>query len=106
MGRRGNVFAFWFRVLLGGKPVGRRLKGVAGGGLGRRLRSEQTIMAIAGHLSRRMLEHYSHIRIVAKRQALDAIATTVRSPDFERGVHQIDNQVQKGEKGGDHKLLN
>jgi hypothetical protein len=31
-------------------------------------------MAIAGHVSRKMLEHYSHIRIEAKRAALDAIA--------------------------------
>jgi hypothetical protein len=30
-------------------------------------------MWISGHLSRRMLEHYSHIRIDAKRQALDAL---------------------------------
>ena len=37
--------------------------------------SEQTIMAIAGHISRKMLEHYSHIRMEAKREALDAIAT-------------------------------
>jgi hypothetical protein len=29
--------------------------------------------SISGHLSRRMLEHYSHIRIDAKRQALDAL---------------------------------
>lgn len=29
--------------------------------------SERTIMAIAGHISPRMLEHYSHIRIDAKR---------------------------------------
>ena len=29
--------------------------------------------SIPGHLSRRMLEHYSHIRIDAKRQALDAL---------------------------------
>ena len=35
--------------------------------------SEQTIMAIAGHLSRTMLEHYSHIRIAAKRAALEDI---------------------------------
>lgn len=35
--------------------------------------SEQTLMAIAGHLSRTMLEHYSHIRMAAKRTALDAI---------------------------------
>jgi hypothetical protein len=30
-------------------------------------------VAITGHLSRRMLEPYSHIRIDAKRQALDAL---------------------------------
>jgi integrase len=30
--------------------------------------SEQTIMAIAGHVSREMLEHYSHIRQEAKRR--------------------------------------
>jgi len=39
------------------------------------LASEQTVMAIAGHLSKRMLERYSHIRMEAKRKALDAIAT-------------------------------
>ena len=41
------------------------------------LASEQTIMAIAGHVSRRMLEHYSHIRMEAKRKALDAISQPV-----------------------------
>jgi integrase len=38
--------------------------------------ADQTIMAIAGHLSRRMLEHYSHIRHEAKRVALDSLAPT------------------------------
>jgi len=33
-----------------------------------------TLMAIAGHVSRKMIEHYSHIRMEAKRAALDAIA--------------------------------
>ena len=32
----------------------------------------ETIMQIAGHVSRSMLRHYSHIRMVAKRAALDA----------------------------------
>lgn len=32
--------------------------------------SEQTLMSIAGHLSRKMPEHYSHIRMAAKRAAL------------------------------------
>ena len=36
--------------------------------------SEQTIMAVAGHVSRQMLEHYSHIRLDAKRQAVEALS--------------------------------
>ena len=34
---------------------------------------EQTLMAIAGHVSREMLEHYSHIRMQAKRDAVAAL---------------------------------
>ena len=30
-------------------------------------------MAIAGHVSREMLEHYSHIRLEAKRKALEML---------------------------------
>jgi integrase len=33
---------------------------------------DETIMQIAGHVSRQMLRHYSHIRMEAKRTALDA----------------------------------
>ena len=36
--------------------------------------SERTIMSIAGHISPRMLDHYSHVRIQAKRDALDALS--------------------------------
>jgi integrase len=36
--------------------------------------SDQTIMAIAGHVSRQMLERYSHVRLDAKRRVRDAIA--------------------------------
>jgi hypothetical protein len=35
--------------------------------------SDMTIMGIAGHVSRDMLEHYSHIRLDAKRQALEGL---------------------------------
>ena len=35
--------------------------------------SDQTIMSIAGHVSQRMLSHYSHVRMEAKRQALDSL---------------------------------
>jgi integrase len=46
--------------------------------------SEQTIMSIAGHLSRKMIEHYSHIGMAAKRAALDAIV----KPILDAGVAQ------------------
>src|SRR5437867_10893926 len=35
--------------------------------------ADHVLESITGHLSCRMLEHYSHIRIDAKRQALDAL---------------------------------
>jgi integrase len=33
--------------------------------------SDQTVMAIAGHISRKMLAHDSHVRMEAKRKALE-----------------------------------
>jgi hypothetical protein len=36
--------------------------------------SDQTVMAIAGHVSPKMLAHYSHVRMDAKRKALDALS--------------------------------
>ncbi len=36
--------------------------------------ADATLMAVAGHLSREMLEHYSHIRMAAKRAAVDKLA--------------------------------
>ena len=38
--------------------------------------SDSTIMAIAGHVSPKMLAHYSHVRLQAKRTALDALSMT------------------------------
>jgi integrase len=35
--------------------------------------SDQTIMSIAGHVSKKMLQHYSHVRLEAKRNALDML---------------------------------
>jgi site-specific recombinase XerD len=35
--------------------------------------SDSSVMAIAGHVSRRMLEHYAHVRTEAKRMAVEAI---------------------------------
>jgi integrase len=36
--------------------------------------SDSTIMAIAGHVSRRMLERYSHVRMEAKRKAVESLS--------------------------------
>ena len=52
--------------------------------------SEQTIMAIAGHVSRKMLEHYSHIRVDAKRKALEALSGKPAK------------KAETGQHGGDH----
>src|SRR5439155_23233919 len=41
--------------------------------------ADHVLESISGHLSRRMLEHYSHIRIDAKRQALDALDVARRA---------------------------
>jgi hypothetical protein len=41
--------------------------------------ADHVLESISGHLSRRMLEPYSHIRIDAKRQALDALDAARRS---------------------------
>ena len=42
---------------------------------------DQTIMSIAGHVSRAMLDHYSHIRLDAKRRALESLETPVPAPE-------------------------
>jgi integrase len=40
--------------------------------------SDATIQAISGHLSRKMLEHYSHVRLEAKRRAVEALDAMAR----------------------------
>ena len=56
--------------------------------------ADHVLESITGHLSRRMLEHYSHIRIDAKRQALDAL-------DVQRG--RVLPQAGNG-NGGDPEI--
>jgi integrase len=74
--------------------------------------SDQTIMSIAGHVSRQMLEHYSHIRLAAKRTALDSIATPLPTPTsgkpspLQGDVHQNGNQNGMTQKRATGRLLN
>ena len=49
-------------------------------------------MSIAGHVSRAMLSRYSHVRMEAKRRALDEIAARQRAADEKRR--------KEAEKGG------
>ena len=45
--------------------------------------SDRTVMSIAGHVSQQMLAHYSHVRIEAKRKALDALAVGVKAVGYD-----------------------
>ena len=40
-------------------------------------------MSIAGHVSQPMLVHYSHVRVEAKRKALDALAGGVKTGGYD-----------------------
>jgi len=46
---------------------------------------EAAMQSIAGHLSKKMLDHYSHVRLAAKRQAVEALGGGLIAP--EPGVH-------------------
>jgi hypothetical protein len=45
---------------------------------------DEVIMSIAGHVSRAMLSRYSHVRMEAKRRALDEVAARRRAADEKR----------------------
>jgi hypothetical protein len=42
--------------------------------------SDSTVMALAGHVSRQMMEHYSHIRMDAKRRAVEGLSLSKLLP--------------------------
>jgi hypothetical protein len=66
--------------------------------------SDSTIMAIAGHVSPKMLQHYSHVRIQAKRTALDSIssrtADSVNSEGLEGGYDTNNDTKPRSEAEG------
>jgi hypothetical protein len=47
-------------------------------------------MAVSGHLSRRMLEHYSHVRMAAKRSAVDQLESGLM------GAASVENRPATG----------
>jgi integrase len=48
---------------------------------------DEVIMSIAGHVSRAMLSRYSHVRMEAKRRALNEIAARQQAADEKRSSH-------------------
>ena len=45
--------------------------------------ADSTIMAIAGHVSRKMLERYSHVRMEAKRTAMETLAKSSKMAGYD-----------------------
>jgi integrase len=45
--------------------------------------SDSTMMVIGGHVSRRMLERYSHVRMEAKRTAMEALAASTKTAGYD-----------------------
>jgi integrase len=58
--------------------------------------SEQTIRSLAGHVSRQMLEHYSHIRSQAKQAAIRCLEEQASTPTLEEVGHKIGHSEKTG----------
>jgi len=61
--------------------------------------SDQTIMAIAGHVSQEMLQHYSHIRLEAKREAVEALSKGNETGGYV--TNHVTNRQEKANERGD-----
>jgi hypothetical protein len=61
--------------------------------------ADETIRDIAGHVSKQMLKHYSHIRMEAKRRAVEALvskkADAPTSPSPEPEVTPVSERPAK-----------
>jgi len=64
--------------------------------------SDATIMAIAGHVSRQMLEHYSHVRLDLKRKALDELSTGRMISEGKRKGYDTNYDTTKPSGVSDH----
>jgi hypothetical protein len=58
-----------------------------------------TIMAIAGHVSPKMLAHYSHVLMEAKRKALDGLAATAKGYGTNSGTNALQANEMVGPNG-------
>jgi integrase len=66
--------------------------------------SDATIMAIAGHVSRQMLEHYSHVRLDLKRKALDSLSINRSGLEVKRAGYDTNYDTKPPSGEGDHDL--
>jgi integrase-like protein len=48
--------------------------------------SDETVMSIAGHIDRRMMSHYSHIRQQARRAAIEQLGKEIFHEGHNRGT--------------------
>jgi len=61
---------------------------------------DETIMDIAGHVSKRMLRHYSHIRMEAKRRALESILENRAPAEEQNGNERPTAEAKEGQTVG------
>jgi len=61
---------------------------------------DETIMDIAGHVSKRMLRHYSHIRMEAKRRALESILENRAPAEEQKGNGRPAAEAKEGHPVG------
>jgi hypothetical protein len=58
-------------------------------------------MGIAGHVSKKILQHYSHVRMEAKRDALDALSMKPvqkgDSGDIEGLLHKLRHKTERSD---------
>ena len=66
--------------------------------------SDATIMAIAGHVSRQMLEHYSHVRLDLKRKALDGLSTRRGNSEVKREGYDTNYDTTHVSRESDHEI--
>lgn len=71
--------------------------------------SDSTVMALAGHVSRAMMERYSHIRMEAKRRAVEDLSGKDFEPgscgDAQRGDWRSPQVLQYALLGSDRRQL-
>jgi hypothetical protein len=80
--------------LVGAVPFGYRL---AAAGV-----SDAALMSIAGHISRKMMEHYSHVRMAAKREAIATLGGGLLAPepDAEEATDKVNWKLSERERSG------